>query len=261
MIRVGSSGIEDVKFGNQQVSKVYHGADLVWEKDGYTNLLIGDNFIVSAFETDGSSTGKKTGCGFTLNAHSSAFAISGVFDGSINTGVLFANTSSSSNDSVAHIMIGFPFPVLLQSVTIIDCDDAGNCIQYGGSTDISTKKGFAEGKLYFSTVAESGFFAGSDNAPANTLDSGGRGIYFSFGRDSRTNYTRSVCRNANWNSTEARAVDLKITKWKSSTTKQYEAEMKLDVLVKTSVYNAWKNNRENAAALAAARNGAGARIV
>lgn len=33
MIKFGNSTIENVKYGSQQVDKVYHGSDLVWERD------------------------------------------------------------------------------------------------------------------------------------------------------------------------------------------------------------------------------------
>ena len=34
MIQFGNSSVADIKFGSRQISKVYRGADLIWEKSG-----------------------------------------------------------------------------------------------------------------------------------------------------------------------------------------------------------------------------------
>ena len=62
MIQFGNSSVGDVKFGSQQIAKVCYGSDLVWEKDSWTALHIGDDCILSTFLT-GSGTGKATANG------------------------------------------------------------------------------------------------------------------------------------------------------------------------------------------------------
>lgn len=63
MIKSGSSSIADVKFGSQQIAKVYHGSDLVWERDEWVEYTFPNT--TNGVDIKCSST---TGLGFIFAA-------------------------------------------------------------------------------------------------------------------------------------------------------------------------------------------------
>ena len=52
MIYSGDSPIADVKYGSQQVDKVYHGSDLVWERDKWVEYVFPNDDAFMSSEED-----------------------------------------------------------------------------------------------------------------------------------------------------------------------------------------------------------------
>lgn len=214
MIQSGSSSIADVKFGSQQIAKVCYGSDLVWEKDSWTALHIGDDCILSTFLT-GSGTGKATANGGSgeFYLYDNIFSpILNVFDGDENTSAFNTN-----NTSKPYFVITFPFLVKVQSITIIDAPN----------------KGIISGYVSYSPKRYSnGFISPSD---------AGNGYYANF---------TSRSGNETTTFTNDELVDEPIRALCVYSRNQYKgiAEWKMTVLVETSVYNSWK--QKNAEVLA-----------
>lgn len=68
MIYSGDSPISDVKYGSQQMDKVYHGSDLVWERDKWVEYVFpNDDAFVSSEENYGLTVAEDYG--FTVSLH------------------------------------------------------------------------------------------------------------------------------------------------------------------------------------------------
>ena len=132
MIKYGNSDIADVRLGSQQVAKVYHGDDLVWEKD--------DGFYV--FPNSSAKLTSNNSLGFVCNQSQSnnykdawycfdddpGTAYCGVWDGSTMT---------------HDVIIVFPFSVTVESITISQKE-----------VGYSTQAGINAGKIYVNTAAK-----------------------------------------------------------------------------------------------------------
>lgn len=137
MIYSGSAPIGNMKYGSQQIAKIYQGSNLIWENDQWMELHIGDDFIVktlvgassrasraSSVDTVGSSNSDKFTLGANLQAelssgNNSNSPITNAFNGDEDDyGYVSVATSSAPQ---IYVYLTFPFDVYVQSVSIIDC--------------------------------------------------------------------------------------------------------------------------------------------
>ena len=110
MINLGSTSIADVKFGSQQMSKAYHGADLVW-----SNLAQYEFSNSSAYMT-GSSGSSALGFTITDKLPSGSTRQEGAWN-------IFANNSRSMfvyMSKNATTIVNFVFPDELGDVILLD---------------------------------------------------------------------------------------------------------------------------------------------
>ena len=229
MIQYGNSSVTDVKYGSQQIAKVCQGADVIWEKNGWTELHIGDDFVISTFtDTRAKSDGGDkiqnnvyNPAGFYFLQNPFGNTVLNAFDGNPATYCEVSNSDYAYTSS-NHLMMQFPFEVILQSVTIVDETAA---------------KSAKQGTIYYS-VNEEGSAFGTGT---------GRDVFASF--SGRTGGTPSTYTNDDLAETLIRSVDLKVLYWQAAGSHRV-AEWKMTVLVRTSDYVAWK--RQYAAKLAGA---------
>lgn len=133
MINSGYSSIADVKYGSQQISKVYHGSDLIWQKNTTLEMTWGEdmyfpmNTIVSGYSTND----YKTRCGFRVRTYQyGLFDLNKQFEPPTGTDGnghavyerFFYNHSGSSNGVKYNqwTILMFQFDVTVQEVKIYD---------------------------------------------------------------------------------------------------------------------------------------------
>lgn len=156
MINVGSTPIADLKVGGQQISKVYHGSDLVWDNTGQLITLdIGtvhsssspNGFIIVGSTNHGvvpyQSTSTSYGSrGFEINqvttsvgyTSSSYYTLSRVFDGELDE---YGFRSNKTTETSFTLDFKFPFNVILQSVTYCQTQrDAQSALKYASTLNV-----------------------------------------------------------------------------------------------------------------------------
>ena len=196
MIQYGNSSVTDMKYGSQQIAKVCQGADVIWEKNGWTELRIGDDFVISTFTDTRATTsgGDKIQdnaygpAGFHLLVNPFGNTVLNAFDGNPATYCEVSNSDYAYTSS-NHLKLTFPFEVILQSVTIVDETAA---------------KSAKQGTIYYSVNEEGQAFASGD----------GVGVFASF--LGRTGGTPSTYTNDALSETLIRSVDLKVLYWQAA---------------------------------------------
>lgn len=238
MIKYGSSAIADVKYGGQRIAKVYHGSDMVWEHNPWTELHIGDDFIAytlldSAGRTSRSSSADTIASGnddrFTLGANLQAELSSGnnsnspianAFNGNEDDyGYVSVATSSASQ---IFVYLTFPFDVYVQSVSIIDC-----------ASQPKTRT-FKAGSIR-------GYVSASDNNPDTLVTISDR---------SKQNNVKLVSRYdipAAYQGNPYRKIMVYASKsgWGTDGSGRDISELKMTVKVRTSDYWAWKQRNSS----------------
>ena len=154
MIKSGSSSIADVKFGSQQIAKVYHGSDLVWDHTGESvTLEIGtvhsalqpDGFIIAGSTNHGivpyqNAATSYSGKGFEINLVSASVGVASnytllhVFDGALDE-IGFRSGKTTEPDLILDFK--FPFNVILQSITYYQTlRDAQSALKYANTLNV-----------------------------------------------------------------------------------------------------------------------------
>ena len=131
MIKYGSSAIADVKFGSRQVDRIYHGSDLVWEHNPWTELHIGSSrnndpqgFIIGGSLMNQNAEGKysSSGNGFEISSLYQRAAddhLYNLVDGNLSSFTTWINSTSTATSS-PWVRIKFPFDIYIQSITLVD---------------------------------------------------------------------------------------------------------------------------------------------
>lgn len=99
MIKFGNSTIENVKYGSRQVDKVYHGSDLVWERNPWVTF----SFPTASKGMTGNSSYGFNASGSTTYGSSYAYYTS--FDTTGSTWYCFVVASSSDTP---RLVLSFP---------------------------------------------------------------------------------------------------------------------------------------------------------
>lgn len=140
MIQFDNASVADIKYGSQQVDKVYYGSTLVWEKNRMLEMTWGDDFYVPLLT--GTASTNSNGFGF-FNYSVSGYGgsstpnaadrspmryynppVNGVFEGFhlTQSNGTTKNTFGTSNGRAIdpYIAFQFPFPVYVQEVKLYD---------------------------------------------------------------------------------------------------------------------------------------------
>lgn len=142
MIYSGNSAIADAKYGSQQLAKIYHGADLVWGNDSWTELHIGtpmhvdgalndsQGFVIAGANglIDPPPEIKKdyledieTNYGFNIKLFNATVGVGNslwlMLNGSADSGSESYSTAATTSTGIA-IHITFPFPFVYNSITL-----------------------------------------------------------------------------------------------------------------------------------------------
>ena len=122
MIKYSSQSIVDVKYGSQQVDKVYHGSDLVWERDKWVEF---------SFPTASKAMSGNNSCGFgasgaTIYNSNASYAYYKSFDSpKLSTYECFVVAGSSTTPK---LVLNFPSEFGGKAiVTSINVTPAGCC--------------------------------------------------------------------------------------------------------------------------------------
>lgn len=238
MIYSGSAPIGNMKYGSQQIAKIYQGSNLIWENDQWMELHIGDDFIVktlvgassrasraSSVDTVGSSNSDKFTLGANLQAelssgNNSNSPITNAFNGDEDDyGYVSVATSSASQ---IFVYLTFPFDVYVQSVSIIDC-----------ASQPKTRT-FKAGSIR-------GYVSASDNNPDTLVTISDR---------SKQNNVKLVSRYdipAAYQGNPYRKIMVYASKsgWGTDGSGRDISELKMTVKVRTSDYWAWKQRNSS----------------
>lgn len=238
MIGYGASSVADVKFGSRQVNRIYHGSDMVWEHNPWTELHIGDDFIVytllnsadrisraSSVSTIASADDNRVTIGANLQAelssgNNSSAPIANAFNGNEDDyGYVSVATSSAPQ---IYVYLTFPFDVYVQSVSIIDC-----------ASQPKTRT-FKAGSIR-------GYVSKSDNDPDTLVTISDR---------SKQNNVKLVSRYdipAAYQGNPYRKIMVYASKsgWGTDGSGRDISELKMTVKVRTSDYCAWKQRNSS----------------